>query len=101
MASRAYFKLEEALDLAGVGDLHGSHALDLGAAPGGWTEVLLDRGASVVAVDPGALDESVATRPEQSLTWFFVDPGSVKNADETDTGFRTADVKSNSRISAA
>ncbi len=64
VASRAYFKLEEALDLAGVDDdLHGSRALDLGAAPGGWTEVLLDRGASVVAVDPGALDESVGARP--------------------------------------
>ena len=62
VASRAYFKLEEALDLAGVDDLHGSRALDLGAAPGGWTEVLLDRGASVVAVDPGALDASVVTR---------------------------------------
>ena len=63
VASRAYFKLEEALDLAKVEDLGGKRALDLGAAPGGWTEVLLDRGASVVAVDPGALDENVATRP--------------------------------------
>ena len=57
VASRAYFKLAEALDLAGVEDLGGKRALDLGAAPGGWTECLLDRGASVVAVDPGALDE--------------------------------------------
>ena len=63
VASRAYFKLEEALDLAGVEDLGGKRALDLGAAPGGWTECLLDRGASVVAVDPGALDESVGVRP--------------------------------------
>ena len=63
VASRAYFKLEEALDLAGVGDLEGKRALDLGAAPGGWTEVLLDRGAAVVAVDPGALDTNVAARP--------------------------------------
>ena len=63
VASRAYFKLEEALDLAGVEDLGGKRALDLGAAPGGWTECLLDRGASVVAVDPGALDDAVARRP--------------------------------------
>ena len=63
VASRAYFKLEEALDLAEVEDLGGKRALDLGAAPGGWTEVLLDRGASVVAVDPGALDDAVSARP--------------------------------------
>ena len=63
VASRAYFKLAEALDLAGVEDLGGKRALDLGAAPGGWTECLLDRGASVVAVDPGALDDAVARRP--------------------------------------
>ena len=31
----------------------------MGAAPGGWTKVLSDLGASVVAVDPGALSSEV------------------------------------------
>lgn len=78
VASRAYWKLDEALERfgaedstgaapangRGAPDLTGARALDLGAAPGGWTEALLDRGAAeVVAIDPGALDEAVAARP--------------------------------------
>jgi 23S rRNA (cytidine2498-2'-O)-methyltransferase len=35
-------------------------ALDLGAAPGGWSKVLLDAGCRVTAVDPGALDVRLA-----------------------------------------
>lgn len=57
--SRAEFKLEELfhhydLDVSGV-------ALDLGAAPGGWTRILLAQGASLVhAVDPAELDPRLA-----------------------------------------
>lgn len=54
-ASRAKFKLLEAerrfsLDLA-----HFHKALDIGAAPGGWTSLLLERGLEVTAVDPAAM----------------------------------------------
>ena len=54
--SRAENKLKEALakynlQLNGEGGV----ALDIGAAPGGWTKVLLDHGYKVVAVDPGDL----------------------------------------------
>lgn len=54
--SRAEFKLLEALDVFGVALPAGGTALDLGAAPGGWTRVLLMAGIDVVAVDPAALD---------------------------------------------
>ena len=55
--SRAENKLKEALakynlKLNGEGGI----ALDIGAAPGGWTKVLLDHGYRVVAVDPGDLN---------------------------------------------
>lgn len=50
--SRAGSKLEEAIAWIGVGPERGDQVADLGAAPGGWSKVALDLGASVVAVDP-------------------------------------------------
>jgi len=55
LVSRAQHKLEEALEAFEIVVLPGTRALDLGAAPGGWTKVLADSGATVVSVDPGAL----------------------------------------------
>jgi 23S rRNA (cytidine2498-2'-O)-methyltransferase len=49
--SRAYQKLEEAFAWMGTAPRAGDVAVDLGAAPGGWTAKLLARGARVVAVD--------------------------------------------------
>lgn len=57
-ASRAEFKLLEALELYGR-DLIPGRALDLGAAPGGWTRVLAEKGFSVTAVDPANLAPEV------------------------------------------
>ncbi len=54
--SRAEFKLLEAMETFGVVLPEHSRALDLGAAPGGWTRLLLEAGMSVVAVDPARLD---------------------------------------------
>ena len=50
--SRAGFKLMEALEDYPIVLGNNSAALDLGAAPGGWTKVLLENGLRVVAVDP-------------------------------------------------
>jgi 23S rRNA (cytidine2498-2'-O)-methyltransferase len=54
--SRAEFKLLEALEIFGVALPSGGRALDLGAAPGGWTRLLLEAGLQVTAVDPARLD---------------------------------------------
>ena len=54
--SRAGFKLEEALELWGEEAGAGKQALDLGAAPGSWTQVLRGLDYEVLAVDPAALD---------------------------------------------
>lgn len=63
MICRAEFKIEEAFEVFGMQAREGMRALDLGAAPGGWTHYLSKRGIGVDAVDPAALDEAVLGRP--------------------------------------
>lgn len=58
--SRAEFKLLEALETFGVTLRDGDHAVDLGAAPGGWTRILRRHGLYVMAVDPALLDKRLA-----------------------------------------
>jgi 23S rRNA (cytidine2498-2'-O)-methyltransferase len=60
--SRAEYKLMEALRKFRVA-IPAGRALDLGAAPGGWTRVLADAGMEVVAVDPADLAPQVAALP--------------------------------------
>jgi 23S rRNA (cytidine2498-2'-O)-methyltransferase len=61
--SRAEFKLLEALEVFGVSLPSRGLALDLGAAPGGWTRLLLEAGMNVVAVDPAKLDSRLVRQP--------------------------------------
>lgn len=63
LISRAAFKLLEAEQAFGLPLDRFTNALDLGAAPGGWTSVLLERGLKVTAVDPAEMDESLALHP--------------------------------------
>ena len=58
--SRAYLKLYEALVLVRRWPSPGETCLDLGACPGGWTWLLAQSGAMVVAVDKAPLDDRVA-----------------------------------------
>lgn len=53
--SRAEFKLLETIEWFGIELPQAGQALDLGAAPGGWTRVLRQRGLQVTAVDPAKL----------------------------------------------
>lgn len=57
--SRAEFKLLEAMEQFGIDLPPQGHVLDLGAAPGGWTRVLRQRGWRVTAVDPAQLHPSL------------------------------------------
>jgi 23S rRNA (cytidine2498-2'-O)-methyltransferase len=85
--SRAAMKLDEALETLGYGPERGDRCADLGAAPGGWTQRLLERGAKVIAVDPGPLRPDIAAHakvehlresafryePDAPLDWLFCD----------------------------
>lgn len=55
--SRAKFKLMEALSVFDLDISNIKNALDLGAAPGGWSSVLLEKKIAVTAVDTGEMDE--------------------------------------------
>src|SRR4030095_13975623 len=66
--SRSTLKLAEAFEVflgAHAGDVlrAGMHAVDLGAAPGGWTWQLAQRGVRVTAVDNGPLKGSIRDDP--------------------------------------
>jgi 23S rRNA (cytidine2498-2'-O)-methyltransferase len=80
-------KLVEALTWLDRGPEPGDLCVDLGAAPGGWTWVLLERRARVLAIDLGDLAPSVRDRkgvvhlradafravPEEPMDWLFCD----------------------------
>jgi 23S rRNA (cytidine2498-2'-O)-methyltransferase len=57
--SRSEFKLLEAIEVFQLEFHARGVALDLGAAPGGWTRVLRQRSLYVTAVDPGDLHPSI------------------------------------------
>jgi 23S rRNA (cytidine2498-2'-O)-methyltransferase len=85
--SRAARKVEEALAWLGDAPGAGEQCVDLGAAPGGWTYMLLKRKARVVAVDPAKLKPDIlATKgvehvqesaftytPDMPVDWLFCD----------------------------
>lgn len=85
--SRAAMKMEEAIDWLGVGPGKGDVCVDLGAAPGGWTYVVMERGARVIAIDPGSMSPDLMTRrglqhirgsafdfePDEPVDWLLCD----------------------------
>ena len=82
--SRAYLKLWEALCRLGVWPAAGQVCYDLGASPGGWTWVLAQLGARVVAVDRAALDpriEAMANVTVRRENAFAIDPALEADAD--------------------
>lgn len=83
--SRSASKLSEALAWLGHGPQGGEDCVDLGAAPGGWSQVLAERGCSVLAVDMGRLAPGLSRRikhvrqnafdyePEAPVDWLCCD----------------------------
>ena len=82
--SRSTLKLAEAIQtfLGGEAERRlqpGMTAVDLGAAPGGWTWQLVQRSMKVIAVDNGAMDPAL------------LDTGQVKQRREDGFGYRPPD----------
>ena len=82
--SRAYLKLWEALTRIRRRPGPGDRCLDLGASPGGWTWVLHQLGADVIAVDKADLDPRLEGK-ERISRWkesaFGLDPAAVGQVD--------------------
>lgn len=66
--SRAWLKLDEAIATFTIPLEAGQRAIELGAAPGGACQRLLEAGLHVVAVDPALVDEAVG-RHERFEQW--------------------------------
>jgi 23S rRNA (cytidine2498-2'-O)-methyltransferase len=82
--NRAYLKLWEALTRLGRRPGPGDLCVDLGASPGGWTWVLLELGARVIAVDKAPLDPRIAARARltvQQESAFAIDPRALGRID--------------------
>lgn len=58
--SRAEYKLLEALECFGIELKEEEKAADLGAAPGGWTKVLIEKGLECTSIDPSYLKPEIA-----------------------------------------
>jgi 23S rRNA (cytidine2498-2'-O)-methyltransferase len=61
--SRAYLKMAEALAWSGLPMSRGEHVVELGCAPGGASQALLDAGLFVTGVDPAEVDAAVLSHP--------------------------------------
>jgi 23S rRNA (cytidine2498-2'-O)-methyltransferase len=61
--SRAWLKLDEAIATFAIPFTPGERACELGAAPGGSCQRLLESGLHVVGIDPALVDDRVAAHP--------------------------------------
>ncbi|HEY4234916.1 MAG TPA: SAM-dependent methyltransferase [Lacipirellulaceae bacterium] len=61
--SRAYAKLEEALAWSDLPIEAGDECVEIGCAPGGASQALLDRGLFVTGIDPAEVDPAVLAHP--------------------------------------
>jgi 23S rRNA (cytidine2498-2'-O)-methyltransferase len=61
--SRAWLKLDEAIAAFAIALQPGERACELGAAPGGSCQRLLEAGLDVVGIDPAVVDPRVAAHP--------------------------------------
>ncbi|MCA9246454.1 MAG: hypothetical protein KDA42_05040 [Planctomycetales bacterium] len=63
MVSRAYLKMAEALAWSRLPLQAGDRCVEIGSAPGGASQCLLERGLWVMGIDPADMDPAIAAHP--------------------------------------
>jgi 23S rRNA (cytidine2498-2'-O)-methyltransferase len=63
MVSRAYLKVREAMMWSGIPLRPGDRCVELGSAPGGASQALLEEGLLVTGVDPAEMNPTVLVHP--------------------------------------
>ncbi len=63
VVSRAYFKTKEAMMWSRFPFQEGDVCVELGSAPGGSVQALLDAKLEVIGIDPAVMDESIMANP--------------------------------------
>ena len=93
--SRAYFKLKEALLWSGISISPGDVCAEIGSAPGGACQLLLEMDAQVIGIDPAEMEPGVAEhdrffhirkrgsevrkREFSDVNWLFADLNTAPN----------------------
>ncbi|HEV3137990.1 MAG TPA: SAM-dependent methyltransferase, partial [Pirellulales bacterium] len=62
--SRAYLKMEEALQWSALPIRRGQRFVEIGCAPGGASQALLAHGLTVIGIDPAQVDARVLAHPQ-------------------------------------
>jgi len=88
--SRAYFKLKEALLWSGIHVSEGDVCAELGSAPGGACQLLLEKGAKVIAIDPAEMEPEILEHP--NLTHIRRRGHEVKKRDFREVRWLFADI---------
>ena len=88
--SRAYFKLKEALLWSGISVKPGDVCAEIGSAPGGASQLLLEMGANVIGIDPAEMEQEVLDH--ENFTFIRRRSSEVKKRDLSNVKWLTADV---------
>ena len=89
MVSRAYLKMNEALRWSQLPIVEGDLCVELGSAPGGSCQALLERGLQVTGIDPGVMDPRVLRHP--NFTHVRARAGDFKRKEFSSTRWLVAD----------
>lgn len=90
VVSRAYFKLLEALLWTGIQINPGDICAEIGSSPGGACQLLLEKQAKVIAIDPADLDPEIAEN--ENLVFFRCRAKEIRKKELKDVRWLLSDV---------